>query len=284
MSEKPAYTRFTYLFCAVLLLIFSAGRFCSAMEMLGAPVAGQQMGSFDIGGGFTYSVVDLSIENGKWKEYVDGVFDSQGRTIDFTIEDFKTSNGYSSISFGVTDYVEAFARMGGSKAWFGDSIWEDSEEFDSDTELAFGVGLKVTFFEQENLKLGGLFNVDTVHYDGQLNARHWAASGWAPDYVDIRLAQFKLAVGADYMLMEGFSVYGGPYVHFIDGRMDDETYMADSEGALVNTSYHWDIKEDSVFGGYIGAKAELAGIYFLAFEFQHTASADTAGLSLGLRF
>jgi hypothetical protein len=251
--------------------------------MLGAPVADRQMGCLDMDCGFAYSSVDLSLENGRYKDYVDGVFDSQGRTIDFTITNFKTNYGYVGLNYGITDFVEAYTRVGGSKAWFGDSIWEDSEEFDSDTVLAFGIGLKVSFFEQENLKLGVLFNLDAAHYDGQLSARHWAASGWTPDYIDMKLAQCKLAVGADCKLAEGFSLYGGPLLHFIGGRMDDETYMVD-EGYLMNTSYRWDIKEDSVFGGYIGAKAELAGIYFMAFEFQHTASADTAGLSLGLRF
>jgi hypothetical protein len=289
MSQRISIKSGICLFCVATIIISPAGQFCPAMELLGSPSAGMKQGWLSVGADLAYSVDDLELSNGTWRDYIDGVFDGDGKTSDLTIKDFKTNSGYANLSYGVTDFFEVFARMGGSKARFGDSIWRNSEKFHSEAEPAFGIGCKVTFLDLNNseysyFKLGAIFQADTAEYNGQLYADNWAKMGWTPDYVEVRMTQLKIAFGADCTLAEGFSVYGGPFLHFISGEFYDDTYMVDGGGSLLNTEYKWDIKEDSAFGGYVGLRGELAGIYSLTFEFQHTASADVIGISLGCQF
>ena len=55
-------------------------------------------------------------------------------------------------------------------------------------------------------------------------------------------------------------------------------------GELLNSEYSWDINEDSVFGGYVGAQLEVAEGCSVNGEYQKTAAADAFGASILWRF
>jgi hypothetical protein len=264
---------------ALALMIGLGGSAAFALDPMGPPTAGLQHGQFKAGVDYSHSIMDLELSNGTWIEYFDGVFWDEGEAVPFTLKNFRTNRAYASLGYGAAENCEAFLRVGGTNARFGDSIWEDGERYDSSTDFAISSGIKATFFEDGNLKLGGLFQASWAQYDGILDASHLPA----PDFVTINLAEIQIAVGATYTLTDHVSIYGGPFLHYVNGDLDD-VFSREDGGGLLTSEYYWEVNEGSVFGGYIGARVELAEDCSLNIEYQHTAAADAVGASLMWRF
>ncbi|UCE47427.1 MAG: outer membrane beta-barrel protein [Phycisphaerales bacterium] len=264
--------------CAV---VCSSAPTALALDPMGPPVAGLEQGQFKTGLEFSFSEMDLETTNGTFLELLDGVFFDAGEATSFTIKDFEIAKTYLNLGYGFADIFEGFLRVGGTKGEFGDSIWEDAEEFDSGNGLAVGGGLKVTFLEQDGLKLGGLFQGSYSGYHGKMESPNWTG----PDFVEIDLTEIQIAVGASYTWAERFSIYGGPFLHFVGGELDNAVGASITGGGeLLNSQYLWDLDEDSVFGGYIGAQLEIAEGCSVNIEYQKTAAADAFGASILWRF
>jgi len=217
------------------------------------------------------------LSDGTWIELLDGVFLDAGEALPFTLKNFKANTTYANIGFGATDRLEAFVRVGGTKGRFGDSVWQDQEDFESSTDFAVGGGVKATFFDDGALQVGGLLQANWAEYNGTLFAPQW----FAADRVEIDMAQVQIAVGATYTWAERFSIYGGPFLHFVSGDLDDTFSEVDTvSGGLLTSEYTWQIDEDSVFGGYAGAQVELTENCSFNIEYQRTAAADAVGMSL----
>lgn len=252
-----------------------------ALDQMGPPVAGLKQGQFKAGVDYSYSEMDLELTDGIFVEYLDGALSDTGEATTFTLKDFKAGKVYVNLGYGFADNCEAFLRVGGTKGKFGDSIWLDSEQFDSGSNLAVGGGVKATFFEEGGLKLGALIQGSWAQYQGELDSPNWTG----PDFVDIDIAEFQIAVGASYTWEGGISVYGGPFFHFVDGDLDDTVGASITGGGeLLNSEYAWDINEDSVFGGYLGIQLEFVEGCFFNVEYQGTAAANGFGASLMWRF
>ncbi len=252
-----------------------------SLDVMGPPAAGTENGMFEAGIEYTNSKMDLEFHNGLYSEYIDGVFDNWGEALDITLRDLKINRTYAKFGYGFYNNAEVFLRLGGFNAKFGDSIWEDSEQFDSGPELAAGGGIKLTFFRNGKMKLGGLFQLNTSHFDGRLEASHWAAA----DSVEINLTEAQLAAGASYACNEHLTIYGGPFLHFINGDISDEFSQVDSgTGGLLTSKYTWDIKQESALGGYIGAQMSFNENCSFNLEYQQTADASAFGIGLLLKF
>jgi hypothetical protein len=134
--------------------------------------------------------MDLEFNNGKYVEYLDGWFDVSGPRSDLKLKNIKTNTVYVNIGYGVTDIFEVFLRLGGTNARFsGTNFWSTGEEFDSNIDFAIGGGIKVTFYEEGKLKIGGLIQADWSDLDGAIRPKEWPV---ADDTV-----QFDLAPGTD---------------------------------------------------------------------------------------
>jgi hypothetical protein len=252
-----------------------------ALDPMGPPVASMEPGQYQVGFDFSYSNMDLQLHNGVWTETLDSVFLGWGDAVDLKLKDFEVNRGYAGLGYGISENFEAFFRLGITKAEFGDSLWEDYENFDSESEPAVGFGLKATFLDEGNFQIGGLIQFNWADYDGELSAPHWGSS----DFVEVDTAETQIALGMNCMLSDRFSVYGGPFLHFVDGELYDTFSEVDPDtGGLLTSEYLWDIEQDSVFGGYLGARMELGQNCFLNVEFQHTAAADAFGASIAWKF
>lgn len=282
-TKKPNSNMFTEIWLTRLIffIISFGGTTAVALDPMGPPAANMEHGQFSVGADFSHSNTDLELTNGVWTENLDGAFYDWGEAVDLTLKDFKVDRGYVRLGYGITDNCEAFLRVGGSRAEFGDFIWEDSENFDSRAEPSLGLGVKATFFDGGNFSFGGLFQANWAGFDGKLNASHWAA----PDFVEIDMTEVQIAAGMTVMLSDRVSIYGGPFAHFIDGDLKDTFSAIDSgTGGLLTSQYQWDIEEDSSFGGYLGTRMELTENCSLNIEIQHTASADAFGAGIVWRF
>jgi len=260
--------------CLVVGLVTSTAL---ALDPMGPPVAGLAEGQVKVGIDYSHSSMDLELGDGTWVEQLDGVLFDTGEAVPFTLKDFKAYRTYAGIGYGASDRLEAFVRVGGTEARFGDSVWQDQEEFDSSTDFAVGGGLKATFYDDGALQVGGLIQGSWAQYNGTLFAPQWLAA----DRVEIDLTEVQIAVGAAYTWAERFSIYGGPFLHFVSGDFDDTFSAVDATtGGLLTSNYVWEIDEDSVFGGYFGAQLELTDRCVFNIEYQRTAAADAVGLSL----
>ncbi len=264
-----------------LVMVGLSGSPAFALDPMGPPTAGLEQGQFRAGVDYSYSKMDIELTDGTFVEYLDGVFDNSGEATTFILKDFKASKAYVNLGYGLADNAEAFLRVGGTKGKFDDSIWLDSEQFDSGSNLAVGGGIKATFFEEGGLKLGALLQGSWAEYQGELDSPNWTG----PDFVEIDMAEVQIAVGASYTWEGRVSVYGGPFFHFVRGDLDD-TVGASITGAgeLLNSEYAWDINEDSVFGGYLGAQLEVTEGCFFNVEYQRTAAADAFAASVLWRY
>lgn len=100
-----------------------------------------------------------------------------------------------------------------------------------------------------------------------------------------------IAFGPTYQLTKSISLYGGPFFHFIDGRIKGK-YNESGVFAVMPTpisfdyrsDYRYDIDESSIFGGYLGAQIDVAKDISFNIEYQHTAFADALGMNLLWRF
>jgi len=248
-----------------------------ALDPMGPPAAGLAQGQIEIGIDYSHSKMDLELSDGTWIELLDGVFLDAGEALPFTLKNFKASTTYANIGFGATDRLEAFVRVGGTTGRFGDSVWQYQEEFDGSTDFAVGGGIKATFFDEGALQVGGLLQASWAEYNGTLFSPQpdWGEA----DRVEIEIAEVQIAVGATYTWAERFSIYGGPFLHFVSGELND-TWSEVDPGGLLTSEYSWEIDEDSVFGGYAGAQVELTENCSFNIEYQRTAAADAVGMSL----
>jgi hypothetical protein len=274
----------------VLLAVFAFAVVCSiaptawALDQMGPPVAGLEQGQFKVGVDFSYGEMDLEADDGEWVEFLDGFFFDAGEATSFTLKDFEATKTFANFGYGFADNVEGFFRVGGTRGEFDDSVWEDSEEFESGSNLVVGGGIKATFFEQDGLKLGAIIQASYAEYQGELDASHWAA----PDFVELDLTEVQLALGASYTWADRFSIYGGPFFHFVSGDLYDNVteLFVDAFGVpgILNSEYTWEVDEDSSFGGYIGAQLEIGEGCAVNVEYQKTGAADAFGASILWKF
>ncbi|MFH1719135.1 MAG: hypothetical protein ABIF19_17405 [Planctomycetota bacterium] len=278
--QRNTMTIKTSLMALALMTAFLGGSKALALDPMGPPAAGLQHGQFKAGIDYSHSEMDLELNEGTWVEFLDGAFSDEGDATSFTLKNFKTNRTYANLGYGVADICEVFLRVGGANAKFGDSLWEDEERFDSSSGFALGGGIKATFLEEGNLKLGGLFQMSWSEYSGLLDAAHWAA----PDFVEVDIAEIQIGVGATYMLSDRASVYAGPFLHFVGGDLDDVYSEVDGGGGQLTSHYSWNIKQDSIVGIYVGTQLELTENCSFNVELQGTASAQAVGASLAWRF
>ena len=260
-------------------MLMVGGSAALALDPMGPPTADLRQGQFKEGIEYSYGTMDLKLNDGIWIEQLDGVFYDSGNANSLTLKNFKTNKAYFKLGYGIIDGLDVFLRLGATTATFGDSIWEDAEKFDNHADFTVGCGIKATFYEHDNLKLGGLFQASWAEFDGQLNAGHWAAA----DFVEMSVTEIQVAVGPTYKLADHISIYGGPFFHFVVGDLDDEFSEA-SGGGLLTSKYSWDVNESSIFGGYIGAQVDIAENCSFNIEYQQTAAADALSVGFVWRF
>lgn len=102
------------------------------------------------------------------------------------------------------------------------------------------------------------------------------SSGDEGDY-EIKLDEMQLAFGPTWKAAQGLKIYGGPFLHFVDGTMTEQS------DALSDSSPHRkSIEEESWLGGYVGTELDLAQNTNVTVEGQFTA--DGWAVAAGIVF
>lgn len=274
--------RICYLGFALAIVCLS-GPAAIALDPMGPPISGLEQEDFKIGADYSQSQMDIEFNDGKFVEYLDGWLDASGTLSDLKLKNIKINTTYVNIGYGVTDYFEVFLRLGGTNAKFsGSTFWPSGDEFDSDTDFAIGGGIKTTFYEEDKLKIGGLIQVGWFELDGAIRPKEWPV---ADDTVQFDLTQIQIAVGPSYELTDRVLIYGGPFLHFIQGDWEDIYNQIDPDtGGLLTSKNTWTVEEDSYFGAYIGTQMEITENITFLIEYQRTSAADAFGASIAARF
>ena len=272
------------LWFAVVVVVVSLCSSNALATTMGPPVAGLEAGKYSIG--FDYSYNDWTLDmDGKESVILeidgDGSLEASGSFKDDL--DLDSSMFFANLGYGVTDKLEVFARLG--MADLSDSGFSSSQKF------AWGLGTKGTFYEQDALKWGALFQITWGTADDDTTV--YVTDPLTGDDVDVDMSmdidwyEIKVAVGPSYELAEGVSIYGGPFYHMISGDLDADASGRGQEGGV---SFDWsasmsaDLDEGSSFGGYVGAQAELAENLPCYVEYQFTGDANVFGAGLLYKF
>lgn len=191
-----------------------------ALRPMGPPMAGLEQGQYSVGFDFSYSKMNLEADGG-------------------TAEDVESLAYLANLGYGIADNYEAFIRLGLA----GITVEDPDKDFEGDNQFAYGFGIKGTFAEDDALTWGGLFQMDwTKSEDGD---------------VEIDSYGIQIAAGPTYQ-MEGMSLYGGPFLHFVGGDVSGTP-----DGTL-------DLEQESIFGGYVGAQFDIAENASWNIEYQTT--------------
>jgi len=214
-----------------------------ALTPFGPPVATLDKGQFAAGFGYAHSKGNIE-------------FDVLGIT--GTVDDIEFDTYMANLFFGLDEVVELQIDLGASRY--------DDGDMSSSGDFAGGFGVKTTFAQQDKLKVGAAF---MMHWYEASDSGVMLGIPWTEkdDWTEI-----QIAVGPSYE--DGpWRLYGGPFLHFIDG---------DAEGTIPGIKVSGDFEEDSNFGGFLGAQFDINDNTTLGIEYLFTGS--DYGLGASIRF
>lgn len=271
--------------CIVLVVVGLCGLDAWALDPVGPPTSGFKLMYSSTGVEYSYSEMDLKATNGSAR-----ISDVEG-LVDLSDLDIKceTNKVYANLGYAVTRDWEIFLRLGVVDADGEEKLLGMEGKFDSDMGFAIGIGTRVTFYEQDNLKFGGLAQFSWAQPDshtasgsGTLVAGDDSYSYSGTEEIDVEFYEVQFAVGPIYKLKERISIYGGPFLHLLYGSLDGkaEGTVEDASGAL---RYSYDLEEGSILGGYIGAQIDITENSSFNIEYQNTGDAYALCINLTRR-
>lgn len=205
----------------------------------------------------------------------------------YKIEDLTSNMFLGSLGYGICENLDAFVYAG--VADDKDDITEILGNGSSgnqyygtggDYEVAWGFGTRATFYQEGNLTWGGLFQ---MVWSG-IDSSDLKLQGDPVFSGDLELDFWEIQVAAGPTVRyDGFSIYGGPFFHFVKGDMSLEGTTVDM-GTTQRVISKADIREESNFGGYVGAKWDMADDTILYIEYQFTGDAWGAGMGIVWKF
>lgn len=265
-------------FVCILVLLSSSATF--ALDPIGSTITNLQPRQFQLGFEYCHSSMDFKLIDGKFMDFVDGSLNDSGKSIDLALKEFEKTNSFVNFGYSIERNWEVFLRIGTTKAKFGDSLLREGEKFESDSTPALGGGIKATLYDGRNFKIGGLIQANWAHYNGQLNSPQRPL----PQFVETDIKEIQIALGANYMLIDGLWIYGGPLVHFLKGEFDNTLIQEAKTGTFQLIDSSWDIEQDSMYGGYLGTQLEIGKNCHINIEYQFTGGADAYGAGIVLGF
>jgi len=203
------------------------------------------------------------------------------------IKDLKSNIIMGRVGYGISDNWDAFVRLGIADGKDDiDQIYPDSathqfKGFDGDFGFAWGFGTKATFWEDYKITWGGLFQITWLDPDdGDISL-----SG-DPEFsatADIDFWEVQIALGPTWQAYDNLSVYGGPFLHFLNGDLDISGKGVDM-GDESRMEISGDIEEESQFGGFVGASWDVRKDISCYLEGQITGDAWGIGIGAVRRF
>ena len=229
----------------IAMLVLCAAGQAFALTPVGPPAATLKPGKFAAGFGFCKSEVDMDVK---------------ALGLSYIVKDQELTKYLANLIYGIDENWELQIDLGVSDAEY--------EYGTQTTDFAGGFVLRTTFAKTGKVKWGGS---SCVHWYSMKGGGVYDGITWQEKDT---WSEIQFAVGPTYT-EDRWCLYGGPFLHFINGDFD---------GTIGGVDISGDFKEDSMFGGFVGARIELAKHTALGIEYQMTGSANAIGLSLLWRF
>jgi len=232
-----------YLLVVVAACLLSSS--AQALTPIGPPVATLDRGQLAAGFGYGHSKGDVVAHAFGFK---------------FKVEDIEVDTYMANIFLGLDDAVELQIDLG--------ATLYDAVEMSSSGDFAGGFGVKTTFAKSDKIKWGAAFS---MHWFEASGSGVTLGTPWTEEDT---LTEIQVAVGPSYK--DGlWRLYGGPFLHFIDGE---------AKGTIAGVPISGDFKEDSNFGGFLGLMVDLNDNTAFGIEYQQTGSANFLGGSIRFAF
>jgi hypothetical protein len=274
-------------FAAALMIVAISNSAALALSPMGPPKALLGLDRWDIGIEYGHQAMDLEADC-KVTEILPDYDDfTVTRNVENNIDNLKSNIIMARAGYGINDNWDAFVRLGLADAQgdmeqvYPDCAMDEFKGFDGSFGFGWGFGTRATFWQDEELSWGGLFQITWLQPDDSsiTLAGDTEFSGKAE--IDIR--EVQIAVGPTWRVDDNVRVYGGPFLHFIDGDLDISGRTVDM-GDEILTETTGDIEEESQFGGYVGAHLDVDENTSCFIEFQLTGDAWGIGLGAARRF
>jgi len=278
------------LFAVAFTIVGVSGSAVLALSPMGPPKASLGQDQWSIGIEYSYEKMDLEASGTDRNiEHIPvlHITTTRGK---YNINDYESNIILGRVSYGISDNWEALLRLGVSDAKCGiEQIYPDGTQheydgYDGSFGFAWGLGTKVTIWEDNDISWGGLLQItwmdpDDSSISSTISPGNLTYSGTA----EIQFWEVQLAIGPTWRLDDGFSIYGGPFLNFVDGDLDLSGQIVDP-GVGIDMESSGDIEEKSQFGGYVGASLDAGegASYFV--ECQLTGDAWGIGIGAGWKF
>ncbi len=268
---------------SVVVIICLCGSASLGLTPMGQPTAGIEAGRWSLGADYSLSEVDLKLSNVKGTSFF-----TAG-----TADDVDMNFILGKLSYGLNQNWEVFVGLGTSKTDYeatasrqiGLDTRTDKVTLDGDFGFAAQIGAKTTFYKDGPLSLGVLAQLTWSAMDGTYKDIEWingVLDEWGEGDLDADIYLIQVAPGASYQLMKNISVYGGPLFQWITG--DGDAKITKGTSGFLGDTGSGDIKQDSVFGGWVGLNADIYKNLAGNIEFQATGGSTTIGVGLNLKY
>lgn len=279
---------------AVLAVVGLCGSVASALPLMGPPSAIIGQDQWNVGLGYSYSQMDLEASgksredpgSGTWGPWLSSKHD---------IEDLTSNLVLGQIGYGVSDTVDISLYVGVSDAQ--DDMKESTPGvypgdqytgFDGGFGLAWGLGARATFWKDGDITWGGLLQVlweNPGEGDISLEPEPPTLPNALTGDAELDLREIVVAVGPTVQF-EGISVYGGPFLHFVDGDIESSVSGLDVSGVppLERVELSEDVEQQSELGIYAGLTGEADAETSWYAEYKMTSDAWGIGIGAVRRF
>ena len=191
-----------------------------------------------------------------------------------TINDFEIDKITANLALGMGRGSEIFFRFG-----VADVAPDNNDDWggipghmgSSDEVLVLGGGAKWTLYDDGNFGWGILTQVSWADYD-------FDGKSYSVGVYDVTLSpefeifEVQIATGPTFNLNESITIFGGPFLYFLNGNADFDITFDDSSEIFTA-----DLEQEAILGGYIGAGLELGSKANLCFEVQATSGSYGMG-------
>jgi len=276
------------LFAVAFMILGLSGSAVLALSPMGPPKASLGQDQWAIGIEYSHEKMDLEASSTISETIMtDPPIVAPPQNAIHEIKDLKSNIVMGTVGYGISDNWDAFLRLGAANGecdidqTYSDGTIDQYQGFDGGFGFAWGLGTKVTIWEDNDISWGGLLQMA------------WAKPGDSdislsgdPNYsgnAEIDFWEVQLAIGPTWQMNDELSIYGGPFLHFVDGDLDISGKTFDMGDELIS-EVSGDIEEKSQFGGYVGASWELSEDTSCFIECQLTGDAWGIGIGAAQKF
>lgn len=203
------------------------------------------------------------------------------------IQDLESNVVLCQVGYGLGDDWDVFLRLGAADAEddieriYPDGATDLYQGFDGSFGFAWGLGTRATFWQDGDVSWGGLVQMTWLTPDDS-DISLYGDTDFSGN-AEIDFWEVQIAVGPTVHVDDSFRIYGGPFLHFVDGDLDLSGQTVDM-GSQIRVEASGDIDEESQFGGYAGAHWDMNENTSCFIEGQLTDDAWAIGVGVARRF